>query len=643
MGVRRADAEVVVFVDFIDQHGYETPTLIEDKTKPHNPDIDYDLVLMWDQARTDLQEARLNAIGQTIQRPINDWCANASLPPASGVCPDGHAPGPAEAEGWDDWGPFYAPMYLTAIALNGDTDEMCDSTTYPGCGGRAGARLEQYTAAVATLDFGVAHRHDQLHDEFEHYRRGIEGLPRPACCPAPFDVNNNWMTPFPTAWIIPFGAGQRSDAEANRLVQWLLTNGITVTTLNSDYAYGGKTYPKGSYVIPARQALRSLADTALGIGSDISTQITQLYAPPAAWSHGYLWGADTVTIPPGDTSFAPATTRVQKVNWLNGGVESGHAPGETGNAEGYALEVNSPTAIRTLNALVTGGTQGLFALRSFPTLTAGIYPAGSVIFPDSARAALAAAGQANGLWFKRVSLAAVPLPTLQPITHVPRIVALTGSVSQATWVLKNLGFPLTLASTATVNTAATDPLANADVIFNQGSYPAASNTQGRARLSAFFARGGGYVGTGTSGASFLTTGAQVTGLTTGTRSGNGRSGIINWVNNGGVDSPIVGAYPTNDTAIEDPPTWLTAIPATFTVDAHLPAANILASGFWVTTDAQSVTAPGAALIAHGTNSAGTARLTEFAPDPTYRADPEREWPALSSAFYWGTNPTLPSS
>jgi hypothetical protein len=35
------------------------------------------------------------------------------------------------------------------------------------------------------------------------------------------------MVPYPEAFVIPFdGDGQRSDAEANRMVQWLLDNGV---------------------------------------------------------------------------------------------------------------------------------------------------------------------------------------------------------------------------------------------------------------------------------------------------------------------------------------------------------------------------------------------------------------------------------
>ena len=83
----------------------------------------------------------------------------------------------------------------------------------------------------STLVYDTANRNELMHDQFEIYRRGVAGEARPACCPAPFDVDNNWMHEFPTAYVIPVGAGQRSDAEANRLVEWLLFNGIQVTKL----------------------------------------------------------------------------------------------------------------------------------------------------------------------------------------------------------------------------------------------------------------------------------------------------------------------------------------------------------------------------------------------------------------------------
>ena len=112
--------------EMLDLHGYVTPTLIEATTKPHNPSIEYDLWLKWNQARIDANEAAMNSIGLAVTRPINDWCPNAGPPPAStGLCAGGIQPGPAVAEGWDDWGPFYTPMYSQHIGLNGSTVEMC--------------------------------------------------------------------------------------------------------------------------------------------------------------------------------------------------------------------------------------------------------------------------------------------------------------------------------------------------------------------------------------------------------------------------------------------------------------------------------------------------------------------------------------
>ena len=64
----------------LDLHGYVTPTLIEATTKPHNPSIDYDLWLKWNQPRIDANEAALAALNFGVTRPINDWCSTATPP-----------------------------------------------------------------------------------------------------------------------------------------------------------------------------------------------------------------------------------------------------------------------------------------------------------------------------------------------------------------------------------------------------------------------------------------------------------------------------------------------------------------------------------------------------------------------------------
>ena len=611
--------------DMLDLHGYATPTLVEATTKPHNPSIEYDMWLKWNQPRTLANKNALAAAGYAMQRPVNDWCSDADLPP----CPPGEEPGPAVAEGWDDWGPFYTPMYSQLVGLNGSTVEMCRSET--SCGGRLGARTIQEIVVWSTLEYNVPNRHELLNDELEIYRRGVTDAARPACCPPPFDVDNNWMLEYPTAYVIPLGESQRSNPEANRLVRWLLANGIQVSRLVEDYTVGSQTLPAGSYVVSMRQAFRGLADTALRIGVDVSDRIFTLYAPPAAWSHGYLWGADVVTIPRG-TAFNPLTELISAPTPLTGGVDSGAA-------DAYGLELDSPTAVRVLNELIADGVAAQLALAPATTTAGGTLPAGSAIFPaDAATAAtLAAAGLANGLHFHAVS---GPLPALDPVEGVPRVAVLTTALNQDIWSLRNLGFPADPVGTGTSSTlnnpAAPDPLAGYDVVYNTAGWP--SGETARARLTAFFAGGGGYIGAGANGAAFLsdTGSGQLPGLATTSSSGGGQSGIFYWTNTGGVASPIVGSYPSQDTAIMDPPTWFSAVPGAAAVDGRLlgDTTSTFAAGLW--RFPRSDTAANAPVIVHGTSTAAgsNARITAFAMNPLYRADPEREWPLVGSAAYW---------
>ena len=246
----------------LDLHGYVTPTLIEATTKPHNPGIDYDLWLKWNQSRIDANEAAMDAVNMGVTRPVNDWCSDGSVSVQGAICPDGQPAGPAVAESWDDWGPFYTPMYSQLVGLNGSTVEMCSSTNtgtnplnrcYLNADpdpaknpiGRNASLLAQLTVSWSTLLFDTANRNDLLNDQLEIYRRGVAGEARPPCCPAPFDRENNWMHEFPSAYVIPLGAGQRSDAEANRLVDWLLFNGIEVRQLRFDAVILGQDVAAG--------------------------------------------------------------------------------------------------------------------------------------------------------------------------------------------------------------------------------------------------------------------------------------------------------------------------------------------------------------------------------------------------------------
>ena len=209
------------------------------------------------------------------------------------------------------------------------------------------------------------------------------------------------------------------------------------------------------------------------------------------------------------------------------------------------------------------------------------------------------------------------------------------------WSLRSLGFTADPVTTPLNNAAGPDPLLNYDVLYATSNWP--TNTTARARLTAFFARGGGLVGSGfvigahvtnqgVANAGFLANSGQVTGLSSAFRNVNTESGIIRWSNTGGSSSLITGAYPALDTASVDPPAWYTAVPSGWAVDANLPLSGFFAAGLWQVGATPS--AAGAPIVAHGLNTAGTSRMTVFGFNPFYKGDPEREWPAFASAALW---------
>jgi hypothetical protein len=637
----------------LDLHGYVEPTLLEGTTVPHNPGIEYDIWLKWSQPRLDANQAGLASEGYGITRPINN------------VPPEWIPAGETLPQGWDDWGPFYTGQYGQLRGLDTSTVEMCWSLKARDCGidgarapliGDNGALRTQELSVWSTFDFVVDNRREMMLDQAEIYRRGVQGAPRPELSdPLPVigtAADHDYMTDFPRAHVIPVGAGQRSDAEAKRLVDFLLGNDIEVERLTGDYSFGGQTFQAGSYVVYLDQALRALGNTMLHVGDDISDRVTQLYAPPGAWSNGFLWGADVVTIERGE-GFAPSTTPVTRSDEVDGGVR-------TGGADWYALEVDSPSAVRTINELVGDSVGAQLATEPLDT-GSGQMPAGSVLFSGADESALRTAGAQSGVWFEPVSGG---LPAREPIERVPRIACLCSALER--WALQErLGFVSDRTwSNSSIGAAASDPLENYDVIYNTTqTYPAdrRQNATVRARYEAFFARGGGYVGARINGAAFVAPAegtAQVAGLQAewqGRASSPGKatenvepliesfgrvgsafqfdvSGIVYWDNEQRERSPIVGAYPARDTALVEDPVWFTDVPADVTVDGRLPQSDYLASGHWPNPDPS---AGGSPIIVHGQNEGGTARITLFGIDPLFRAHPERSFPAVAGGFYWG--------
>jgi hypothetical protein len=536
-------------------HGYVTPTLIDGLTMPHNPGLQYDIFAKWNQERTAQNKADFAAMGYQIQRPVNDWNANGSLPAtghlsevaiggttgdvsesadtvtvhtaaahnlAAGdditiagvsvagyngtfkvlaVIDDTHftytdatiglatsrrggvwSPkypdvlGPQVSQAWDDWGPFYGQTYMAFLGVDSSTVEMASTT-------RLVSKTAQYMAFYSSANFWLDRRQAMMHDQLVIFERGVTNAATdpnaiskvPELVSAGFsDALHNWMATYPKAYVIPFGEGQRSNAEANRLAQWCLDNGIQVQRVATDFTWSGHHFQAGSYVVSMSQALRGLAWNALSAGTDIENRITTLYASPAAWSHGLLWGADVVEIPRDDAAFAPQAAAVSATNDLSGGVRDGvDAP-----ASWYAVALRGVTEDKAALSLLRQGVLAELAEAPFTTSTGVAMPAGSLIFPaDAATAAtLDAAGKTVGMWFERNVGAAKPATSV--VSAAPKVAILATSVpttgADTDGVLKRIfgadaQYVATVSGTNSLENAAVSPLIGYDVICNAGA------------------------------------------------------------------------------------------------------------------------------------------------------------------------------
>jgi len=590
----------------------------------------------------------------------------AGLPPSGfGVVFIGN---PAIAEGWDDWGPFYTQTYGAFFGADGSTLEMCSNQV---CDGRFGSKRAQYIGFYSSARFWIDHRDEILNDQLEIFRRGVTGAARPSCCSDPdvaargfTESEHNWMVSYPKAFVIAYGGspgghplafedGQRSQAEANRLAQWLLDNGIELHRTTKDYLYGGQTLAKHSYVVFMDQPQRGLAYTALAAGQDVSARITQLYAPPGAWSHGQLWGADTIEVP-SDATFAPKVEPIASPNPLIGGLRGG------GPADWYAIAVRGAAEVRAILDLLRAGVDGKVAEEAFDSAAVGELPAGSLLFENTPAnaSALANAGLSAGVYFERVAEGDMPAATTE-LTEAPKVAVLVNSASptsltvgpaESYWSLRQIfgsdaRYVSLLAGSDSLQNSATDPLAGFDVIYNTGqNYPVPSNALARARLQAFFDGGGGYIGTSVSGNSFaFMTGAGLVDAIAQASAGAG-GGIARWNNVGGTSSPLTGAFPSQDFLyLPQNVTYFMTTPTGASVDGrYVPGASagtngptpLFVAGLWRNRlVGAAVDAPNSPIAIHGTTALDS-RYLGLATNPFSRGDAEREWALIGQAAFW---------
>ncbi|MFB6396136.1 M14 family zinc carboxypeptidase [Polymorphospora lycopeni] len=580
------DAKPIITLDL---HGYVSPTLLHPSTPPHNVNNEYDLFIKHALPNALAIEEDLRDLGyaetQRARIPFRD-----------------DAPGV-----WDDFPPIYVPSFALLqssipYTIEAPLNPRGANLTPAERVRRSGINTDVHEVAIKTsLRYIQENRTQVIHDQAEVYRRGWAGEPLrdiPDGYVPGWGPEDNYNTEFPRSYVIPTGAGQRSEPAAARLVDLLIGSGGRVWRAQDDFTAGGRSYPAGTYVIDLHQPKRGLVNSLLEPGIDLTDRVADLYAGPAAWSQGLTWGATVDTL----------WDELPDVPLLR--TYDGSAPGTLpGGTPDLHLDIQDASDLLAVNALLAQGVP-VYRLAD-----------GSVVVPHTPTNRRLVHAEIRR---HRVNFAAAPAGWSGTLLDKVAV-GYVGSVEVRDTLLDN-GFdarPVTAANLATTLTA------DIDVLFVGGTLNVATLTaDNRAALDAFLARGGGVVGIDTAGAAFSNAAGLLT--VTATAGQSLASGVVNVVNNGG---PVTsGALPHSFVA---QPVWFTNLGAGAVVDQAY-GADPLVAGWWGT-NAAGTNGPAAAAsqasIVRTETAAGNG-VVLFGTDPTWRLHAKGLHPQLGRAILW---------
>lgn len=259
----------VVFAEF---HGYMSEFLVEPCTPPHEPNLEYDLLvenfLLGAEA---FGKAALGTMSAARNYETKFWSYYTPLR-------DDYDPESMVWSAWDDLCTNYTPSYamLNCGAL-GYTIET------PYCTEAAGDLLVCGTYGL--LQYVMQNKEDIYLNQLEFFRRGIQNIDAQTEMDEWYvDVHNNeldegtWRVRyeenenyFPEYYVIPVDAGsQRDPADAYTMGQYLIDNGVRIARLTADTEVGDTVFKAGSLVVDMHQAKRNYANAVLWRGADAS-------------------------------------------------------------------------------------------------------------------------------------------------------------------------------------------------------------------------------------------------------------------------------------------------------------------------------------------------------------------------------------
>nr|WP_277816673.1 M14 family zinc carboxypeptidase [Microbacterium aquimaris] len=602
---------------FIDLHGYTGILQIEPCGPPHGENYEYDLFL-----------PHAYATALEIEERVVDAAIEGNPLSADGGI---RIPYRDIRSGWDDWPPIFMPQYVAYQGAITNTVELPlgRSGDQPA---RAAVNIEVAELVIDTVsDYVQDHGDALLANQIEIFERGLTGAPSveipadiaPEDLPA--DVPTEWteiwddtdvyVADYPRAYVLPQGQGQRSDSDAQTLVQQLLVHGIEVDRLTAPLTVDDVTYAAGSYYVDMHQPVRGLANVLLADGTDISERVPSMY-DVSAWSLSLLWGADVDAI--GTTGDAAPTTAVEPV------VEAPLTGSVDLSASYLAFDAAGVADYQAVNQLLGEG----IALSQLPD--------GTVLLrrSDAADVAASAIAEIYGVDFRADDGLALRDGDAIALSAV-RVAYVDNHEDRD--ALTKLGFTDLMPVSRASLTSGEASLNNVDLLWVGGNLSFNSSQEsGRAAVQAYLDTGKPVIGHGSSAASFATDfGLVDLSTSTGTRRSNGIVSVET------TPGGILSAHPV-DTAFAYPAAWFTELGDGMTVERTY-AADPLVAGHWSdSTGGSQADAAGHASEVSTITAAGN-RVFLFGTSPTFRNHPVGAFSDIARAVFWATSSesTLP--
>ncbi|WP_051424718.1 M14 family metallopeptidase [Paenibacillus graminis] len=253
-------------LSFLDMHGFVSGFLIEPCTPPHDPNIEYDLVMdnMLDQATAMGNAGIANTKYNAYHIPYLEAAKLKNDPDYAN--PYGNA------TGWDDASPAYTAVYAMHQGALGHTIEVPELNE---------DSLDAfYYAALAATNYVQNNKEKLFLNQLEIFKRGMNNEDHKEV--DKYLVNAKYESIgrkrateatnfFPEYYVLPVAKDlQKNELETYKMVQYLLRNGVKVEQTTTPVTVDGVTYPSGTYVVNMHQAKRGYANLVLYDGLDVS-------------------------------------------------------------------------------------------------------------------------------------------------------------------------------------------------------------------------------------------------------------------------------------------------------------------------------------------------------------------------------------